>query len=153
VDQGCYARFWVDDKNSRANKNAAIAAGAVGAAALVAILASHKRDRDSDPPPPPGWTPANPPATYPNTAYYAPNALIGRFHGYNTVYRADITVDIDPSGRVTYWGGGERVTGRLSGNRIYYDNGGSYTMEQTGNGFVLRQDSDPANAVAFSRVR
>jgi hypothetical protein len=153
VDQGCYARFWVEDKSSRSNKNAAIAAGAVGAAALVAILASHKRDRDNDPPPPAGWTPANPPTTYSNTAYSAPNALIGRFHGYNTTYRADITVDIDPSGRVTYWGGGERVTGRLSGNRIYYDNGTSYTMEQTGSGFVLREDSNAGNAVAFSRVR
>jgi hypothetical protein len=152
VDQGCYARFYVDDKKSHSHKNAAIAAGAVGAAALVAILASQKRDRDSASTPPPGWTPANP-STYPSTAYNTPNALIGRFHGYNTTYRADITVDIDPSGRVTYWGGSERVTGRLSGNRIYYDNGTSYTMEQTASGFVLREDGNTGNAVAFSRVR
>lgn len=152
VDQGCYARFWVDDRGSRSNKNAAIAAG-VGAAAIVAILASRNRDRSDTPPPATDWNPAYPNTTYPNTTYYAPNALIGRFHGYDTTHRADITVDIDPSGRVTYWGGGERVTGRFSGNRIYYDNGTTYLMEQTGNGFVLRQDGNAGNAVAFSRVR
>lgn len=150
VDQGCYARFWVEDKSSRSNKNVAIAAGAVGAAAIVAILASQKRDRENNPPPASGYVPPQPP---PPQASNTPSQLIGRFQGYNTTYRADITVDIDPSGRVTYWGGNDRVTGRLSGDRIYYNNGSTYTMEQTRNGFVLREEANPGNAVSFTRVR
>jgi hypothetical protein len=155
VDRGCYAKFWVDDKrSSHSNRNTAIAAG-IGIAAIAAAIASQNHDRQPGYVPPPATTPPN---TYyppqPNYGYASvPSAQVGRFHGFNTVHRADITVDIDPSGRVMYYAVGQQVSGRLSGNRIYYDNGTSYALEPTGSGFVLRQDGDPNNATAFQRVR
>lgn len=154
VDRGCYAKFWVDDrKSSHSSRNTAIAAG-IGIAAIAAAIASQRHDQQESHVPPPTNPPNYYPPSRPNYGYtYVPNAQIGRFHGFNTVYRADITVDVDPSGRVNYYAVGEHVTGRLSGNRIYYDNGTSYTLEPTSNGFVLRQDGDPNNATAFQRVR
>lgn len=156
VDQGCYARFWVDDKrSSHSSRNTAIAAGAIGVAAIAAAIASQRHDQQQ------GYVPsssATPPNYYPPTrpGYgdgYVPSNQVGRFHGFNTVYRADITVDIDPYGRVMYYAAGQQVSGRLSGNRVYYDNGTTYTLEPTASGFVLRQDGDPNNATAYSRVR
>lgn len=155
VDRGCYAKFWVDDrKSSHSNRNAAVAAG-IGIAAIAAAIASQRHDQQQGYVSPPATTQPNYyPPSRPNYGYaYVPSSQVGRFHGFNTVYRADITVDIDPSGRVMYYAAGQQVSGRLSGNRVFYDNGTSYTLEQTNNGFVLRQDGDPNNATAFQRVR
>lgn len=155
VDQGCYAKFWVDDrKSSRSGRNTAIAAG-IGIAAIAAAIASQRHDQQQGyVPPPPASPPSYNPPPRPNYGYsYIPSSQIGRFTGFNTVHRADITVDIDPAGRVTYYAVGQQVSGRLSGNRIHYDNGTSYALEPTNSGFVLRQDGDPNNATAFQRVR
>lgn len=155
VDQGCYAKFWVDDKrSSRSSRNTAIAAG-IGIAAIAAAIASQRHDQGQGQGyvPPATTLPSYPPSQ-PNYGYgYVPSSQIGRWHGFNAVHRADITVDIEPSGRVMYYAVGQQVSGRLASNRIYYDNGTSYALEPTGNGFVLRQDGDPNNATAFTRVR
>lgn len=155
VDRGCYAKFWVDDRKSgHSNRNTAIAAG-IGIAAIAAAIASQSHDRQQGYVPPPQTSPPSYyPPSRPSYGYsYIPSSQIGRFTGFNTVHRAEITVDIDPSGRVMYYAVGQQVSGRLTGNRIYYDNGTSYLLEPTNNGFVLRQDGDPNNATAFQRVR
>jgi len=152
VDQGCYARFRVEDPGSSSHHgDRAAAAGAIGAVVIAAILASSSHDRDTAPP---AYAPAAPPppSYAPPPPSYAPNAMIGRFSGYDSVHRAEITVDIEPSGRVQYYALGQHVAGNLQGNRIYYQNSTSYAVEPTPTGFVLRQDGDPANAVTFQRA-
>lgn len=154
VDQGCYARFWVDDPSSghHDHHDREAAAGAVGAIAIAAILAAATHDRDTAPPPA-----ASAPAAVPPPPAYVqgpmPGAMVGRFHGYDSAHRADITVDLDPGGRVSYYAMGQQVAGSLQGGRIYYSNGTTYAVEPTPTGFVLRQDGNPANAVTFQRVQ
>jgi len=147
VDQGCYARFWVEDpSSSHSNRNRNIAAGAIGAAAIAAIIASSKHDRDTE------ATDYYAPAQPPPQPYYR-NRMVGRFHGYDSLHKADINVDIDPAGRVQYYALGQHVAGSLRGDRIFYRNGATYSVEPTPSGFVLRWEGDPSNAISFQRVQ
>jgi hypothetical protein len=146
VDQGCYARFWVEDpSSSHSNRNRNIAAGALGAAAIAAIIASSKHDRETAAP---YYAPTQPPPQ----SYYG-SGMVGRFRGYDSLHQADINIDIDPAGRVQYYALGQHVAGSLRGDRIVYRNGTTYRVESTPSGFVLRQDGDPSNVVSFQRIQ
>lgn len=140
VDQGCYARFWVEDGSSSGSdrhQERAAAGAAIGAIAIAAILGAAS-NRDSAP------------AQAAQSA--APN-LVGRFHTFDPQARADTMMDIDPGGRVYYYQLGQRYAGRLQGDRIYFDGGREFTVKPSGTGFVMSQDMSPAPGLTFERVQ
>ena len=143
VDQGCYAKFYVEEPGSSSSdrhREKAIAGAALGALVVGALIAGSHSQRENAAPP----VTSNPPVS---------PAQVGRFQGYNIKYRADITLDVESSGRVYYYASGQQAPGWIRDNRIVFDNGTSYFVENTGSGFVLRRDGEPDNVVAFHRVR
>lgn len=139
VDQGCYARFWVEDGNSGSDRHndRAVAGAAIGAIAIAAILAgANSRD-------------AAPAQAVPAAA----PSLVGRFHAFDPEARADTMMDIDPGGRVYYYQLGQRYAGRLQDGRVYFDSGKVFSVKPAGTGFTFSQDTSPAAALAFERVQ
>ena len=152
VDRGCRAEFTVDegrrgsysgwdhdrdwDRDRNSGKNTAIAAGAVvlGAAVAAAIVANKNKHREDDRDSVPNW-------------------LVGRFEGYNTQYRADVAIQVSPSGTVTgNLPGGERLNGNYNDGKISFP-GAEFTVEQTGSGFTLTQVGDRENVTVYHRDR
>jgi len=148
VDRGCRAEFAVDenrrgsysgynyDNHRSGNDKAAVAAGAVvlGAAVAAAIVASKNKNRQE-------------------REDEAPNWLVGRFVGYNTVYHADVSLQVSPTGTVTaFLPEGQRVYGAYRDGRVDLS-GTEFDVERTGSGFTLTQRGDATNVVAYHRDR
>ena len=113
-----------------------MAAGAVvlGAAVAAAIVASKNKNRQEH-------------------GDEAPNWLVGRFVGYNTVYHADVSLQVSPTGTVTaFLPEGQRVYGAYRDGRVDLS-GTEFDVERTGSGFTLTQRGDATNVVAYHRDR
>ena len=152
VDRGCRALFGVDegsrgrysgysgyggydrDHDSGSKAGAAVAGVALGAAIAAAIVASKSKNRQDDRDVVPSW-------------------LVGRFEGYNTEQRADVAVQVSPSGTVTgYLPGGQQVHGSYRDGRMAFD-GVEFDVEKTGTGFTLTQRDDRNNVTVYHRDR
>ena len=82
-----------------------------------------------------------------------PNWLVGRFEGYNTEARADVSMQVSPSGTVTgYLPGGQQVRGTYQDGRMTFE-GVEFDVERTGSGFTLTERNDRDNVVVYHRDR
>jgi hypothetical protein len=152
VDRGCRAVFAVDegdrgrysrydyydrdyDRDRGSSKTGAAVAGvALGAAIAAAIVASKNKNRQDGRDVTPSW-------------------LVGRFEGYNTEARADVALQVSPSGTVTaYLPGSQQAHGSYRDGRMDFA-GVLFDVEQTGSGFTLTQRDDRSNVVVYHRDR
>lgn len=135
VDQGCKGVFRVEDASGSARSDRDAAIGAVVAAGLLAVLASHdaRHDEGAHASAPPPW-------------------LVGSFNGYNPRYRVPTTLSVGANGRVTGGAAGSTVHGRWSeGDIIQFEDGVRSQATRTDRGFRLTQLDDRGNIVDYYR--
>jgi Protein of unknown function (DUF3011) len=139
VDRGCEADFEVgrggrydyDDRYDRdrddgVNKGAAIAAGAVASAAIIAAIAAHKH-KDND---------------------EVDSWAVGTFSGYDEAERTDVTLTILPGGSVTGRAGLNKFTGRMEGDKLQAGRQ-TFKVKRSGNGFIATDERNSSHRVVF----
>lgn len=158
VDQNCKGRFSVDDAKS--DNKGAIVAGVIGLGILAAIAANHAKkddDRGPDdrPPPPPGPGPGRPP---PGNDWgrpdYPPDWMVGQYQGYNGFYKAEMSMQVSPGGRISTRSGSFGQWGRYVGDRtIRFEDGKRFEVDRTRGGLRLIEYGNRRNVTDLQRVR
>jgi hypothetical protein len=105
----------------------------LGIGLLAALAASHHKHDDSSGDTVPSW-------------------MVGSFHGYNPRYRAEVTLQVGSSGRVS----GNSRSGSASGawqagDEILWDDGKRFKVSRTDQGFRLTQVDDDRNVIDYYR--
>jgi hypothetical protein len=140
VDRGCEADFEVGrggrygsrydrdryDDDDGPGKGAAIAAGAIAGAAIIAAIAAKKH----------------------NTSDEVKSWAVGTFSGYDEMERSDVTLTILPGGSVTGRAGLNNFTGRLEGDKLQAGRH-EFKIKRSGNGFVATDEDNSNHRVVF----
>lgn len=144
VSNDCKGRFWVDDKSGGShNRNAAIAAGVIGALVLGAAIANNSKRGEED----------RHQETHTDDAT-VPNWAIGRYYGYNPDARAEVALEITASGRVSTRERGREAYGHVyERDRIAMDDGRRLRVERTDRGLRIVDERDRARSTDFYRDR
>jgi hypothetical protein len=148
VDDGCSAEFEVFDQNEGrgpkiSGKTAGIIAGGVGAAILIGVLASRKKNGGNNRP---ATTTANTPDT--TEKEKVPSWLVGNFQ--NTDKRVEIGI-YDDGAVVVKDSNRERFYGNYYDGKIFY-NGLKLQIAKDRNGFTAT-DLATKEALYFERVK
>ena len=134
VDRGCRAEFSVGTRRDYDDRYGGTG-GAVGGI-LGSILGGSGSYSGYDTPPRGG----------------APSWAVGTFRGYDPVLESTTEMVIYPSGAVTIFARGRRVSGQLQGRRIRMESGSTYSIERERDGFLMRGQEN-RREVRFYRVR
>ncbi len=137
VDRGCAAEFEVHRRHSdKDNSGAALAGGLIVGALVAAAVAggSDKSKVDYNQEEPPSW-------------------LVGRFEGYNPMYRSNVELNISPSGAVTGYSPDGPVHGWYNRQGRIGVGKAEYEVEQTRHGVILTEVNNPRNQVVYQRYR
>lgn len=153
VDHGCEADFRVETHgrsgsdssggSSGSNKAAAAAVGVLAGAVILGALAHNKDHVDDE--------------KYRDENYYGsrhssyvPKWMVGRFHGYNPMYGAEVKMHIREDGRVVAHARGEEIRGYVNDERLHVGNA-VFSIDQTREGFVTHQVGERHNEVRYRR--
>lgn len=144
VDDGCGAKFVVEDRHHTSghkDHNGEEAVAAVAALALIAAAASDsdKHDHYDD-------------DNYGHGGHssYVPRWMIGDFSGYNLTYGTQVDMHINERGRVRANVNGITLKGYVNDGRAYLGDAEFY-IDRAGDGFNTTQVGKSSNRVHYSR--
>jgi hypothetical protein len=141
VDRGCRADFdFGRSSGSSGNKDAAVAAGIIGAFALGAAIASSQ-NQPAQPPPPRPLPPLRPPGW-----------AVGTFHAWDPDFHSTVILDVVGDGRVYLRDEGGRLIneGGFRDGMVYWNNGRRSWLAREGPGVMLG-DVDSGKHYNFNR--
>lgn len=142
VDNGCRAKFWVDDEDHHKKKDhtGAIVAGVAGAALLGALLLGASSRSGSDD------------AGNTQQDSLSDNGLAGEYEGFDSHEHVDVSLKVHNDGKVTAISGTHRSEGRLSNGLVTFSGGHEYRIEKTKRGVRLFNTHDSRNVVDMFRL-
>lgn len=146
VDQNCKGEFEVETRHhtdGHKDHTGSNAVAAIAAAALIAAVASNAKDDKHD--------------KYNDKNYYGsrhssyvPGWMIGDFKGYNIKYGSEVSLTVDPNGKVNASVDGTRLHGYVNDERLYVGDVVFY-IDRAGDGFNTTQVGKTDNQVHYTR--